>query len=133
MARFTPRRKLGPLEPMEWPDGTEQPVKRITWAEQEILADMEAGAITPRDAMPLVMPVLLPGKSWDEIRTTLDADLMREVVAYASGQYEEAMKRMEEALGNAPGATAPASPPETPSTTSSPASPASTAAPCGAS
>lgn len=132
MAKLKVASFVRPLEPIEWPDGTDQPVKHLTWAEQELLADMENGESSVRDAMPKVMVALLPGRTWDEIRTVLDADAMRAVIAYASGKYEEAMRAMEEASGKATGA-APLSPPATPSPTSSPASPAPTAAPCGAS
>lgn len=134
MARMKLGQFVKPLEPIEWPDGTEQAVKPITWAEQEILADMDlTDDKSVREAMPRVMPALLPGRSWDEIRTTLDANAMRMVVAYASGRYEEATQALEDIAGNGVGATAGASPPPTPARpTSSPASPVATAAPCGA-
>lgn len=131
------RLKLGsfvkPLEPIEWPDGTEQAVKPITWAEQELLADMDlADEKSIRETMPKIMPALLPGRSWDEIKGVLDADAMRAVIAYASGKYEAAMQALEDTAGNSAGATAEASPPATPPPISSPESPAPTAVPCGA-
>jgi hypothetical protein len=77
------------------------------------------------------MPALLPGRTWDEIRSTLDADAMQEVIAYASGKYEEAMKAMEEMAGKAEAGTPPPSVPTTPPATSSPESRPASAAPCG--
>lgn len=133
MQRLKMAQFIRPLEPIVWPDGTEQPVKNLTWSEQELLADMESGEAAVRDTMPKVMVKLLPGKTWEQISAALDADAMRAVIAYASGKYEAAMQAMEEASGNAAGATAQASPPETPAPTSSPVSPEATAAPCGAS
>jgi len=134
--RFKVAQFVRPLEPIEWPDGNggivDQPVKNITWAEQELLTDMGDGKVSPREAMPIVMPALLPGRTWDEIKTTLDADAMQAVIAYASGKYEQAMKAMEGAVGNAvAGTTDPLSPPPTPAATSSPELLPATAAPCG--
>lgn len=127
-------RDTGPLEPIEWPDGSSQRVKHITWVEEEILADMGDGTTTPREAMPQLMPLLLPGKSWEEIRAALSSGDMQRVIAYASGKYEQAMKVMEDAAGNgAAGETAPVSPPPTSSGTSSGVLPEATAVPCGAS
>lgn len=132
MARLKMGQFLRPLEPIEWPDGTEQAVRNLTWDLQEILADMDdADPRSVRDTMPKIMPLLLPGKTWEQIRVALDADAMRMVIAYASGKYEAAMQAMGDELGNGVGATAQASPPATPAATSSPASPAPTAAPCG--
>ena len=136
--RFKVAQFIRPLEPIDWPDGNggtvEQVVKNITWEQQELLTDLGEGTLTPREVMPMVMPALLPGRTWDEIKATLDADAMQAVIAYASGKYEEAMKAMEEVSGNAvAGTTAPASPPPTPVSTSSPASPEGMGAPCGTS
>lgn len=132
MARLKVGQFVRPLEPIEWPDGSDQPVKHLTWAEQELLADMETGEAGVRDVMPKVMPALLPGRSWDEIKTALDADAMRAVIAYASGKYEAAMAAMDAAVGNADaGTTAQASSPPTPAPTSSPELPAPSGAPCG--
>jgi len=131
MTRLRLGQFVAPLDPLEWPDGTEQPVKRLTWAEQELLADMESGEASVRAAMPRLMPALLPGRTWDEIKAALDMEAMRAVIAYASGDYERAMRAMEEAAGNGVGATAPPSDPVTPPPTSSRPSPAPTAAPCG--
>ncbi len=134
MARLKLAEFVRPLEPIEWPDGTEQQVKHLTWAEQEMLADMESGELAVREAMPKIMPALLPNRTWAEIRDALDMEAMRAVIAYASGQYEQAMAAMEATVGNgAAGATDPASPPPTPPPTSSPESPAPMAAASGAS
>jgi hypothetical protein len=57
---------------------------------------------------------------------------MQEVIAYASGKYDEAMKAMEAAVGNADaGPTSPPSAPPTPEPTLSVESLPATAAPCG--
>jgi hypothetical protein len=77
------------------------------------------------------MAALLPGRTWDEIKATLDVESMQEVIAYASGKYEEAMKAMEDAAGNAVAGTSPVSAPPTPAPTSLPESPPATAVPCG--
>lgn len=131
-------RRLGhytkPLEPIDWPDGNggfvDQPVRAITWAEQELMTDIAEGA-SPREVMPKLMPVLLPGRSWDEIRTTLSAEDMQEVIAYASRQYEAAMEAMKEAVGKTEAGTSPPSAPTTPTATSSPESLPASAVPCG--
>ena len=133
MARLKLGEFVRPLEPIEWPDGTEQAVKHLTWVEQEMLADMEADAVSVRDTMPKLMPLLLPGRTWAEISAALDMEAMRAVLAYASGKYDEAMRAMEATVGKVPAGTDPASPPPTPAPTSSVASPAPTAAPSGAS
>jgi hypothetical protein len=127
---------LRPLEPIEWPDGSggvvDQPVKNIAWEQQELIADMGEGKVSPQDAMPKIMPALLPGRTWDEIKATLDVEAMQEVIAYASGKYDEAMKAMENAVGNAEaGPTSPPSAPPTQEATSSVESLPATAAPCG--
>jgi hypothetical protein len=128
---------LRPLEPIEWPDGNggvvDQPVKNIAWEQQELIADMSEGKVTPQEAMPKIMPALLPGRTWDEIKATLDVEAMQEVIAYASGKYEQAMKAMEEMAGNSEAGTSPLSPPPTPTDSSSPESLPATAAPCGTS
>ena len=62
MARLKLGEFVRPLEPIEWPDGTEQEVKHLTWVEQEMLADMEADAVSVRDTMPKLMPLVLPGR-----------------------------------------------------------------------
>jgi hypothetical protein len=133
VARLKVGKFIRPLEPIEWPDGTEQPVKNITWCEQEVLADLGEGKLTPREAMPLVMPALLPGKTWDEIKTALSAEAMQAIVAYASGNYTEAMGELEEASGNAVAGESPPSPPVIPLSTSASESPEATAVPCGTS
>ncbi len=77
---------------------------------------------------------LLPGRTWEEIKVAFDLQELQEIVAIATGDYDAAIKAMEEAAGNgAAGTTAPASPPPIPAATSSAESPALTAAPCGAS
>jgi hypothetical protein len=131
VARLKVGKFIRPLEPIEWPDGTEQKVKNITWEQQEVLADLGEGKLTPREAMPLVMPALLPGKTWDEIKTALSAEAMQAIVAYASGNYTEAMGELEEASGNAVAGEPQVSPPPTPSNTSEPESQPVTGAPCG--
>ena len=127
---------LRSLEPIEWPDGqggvVDQPVKCIAWEQQELIADLGEGKVTPQEAMPKVMPALLPGRTWDEIKATLDVESMQEIIAYASGKYEQAMKAMEEMAGNAVAGTMdPVSPPPIPAPTSLPESLPATAVPCG--
>jgi len=128
---------LRPLEPIEWPDGNggvvDQPVKCIAWEQQELIASMGDGTVTPQVAMPKIMPALLPGLTWDQIKATLDAEAMQEVIAYASGKYDQAMKAMEEMMGNGEAGTSPVSPPPTPEPTASLESLPATAAPCGTS
>jgi hypothetical protein len=127
---------LRPLEPIEWPDGNggvvDQPVKCISWAEQELIAALGDGTASPREVMPKIMPALLPGRTWDEIKGTLDVEAMQEVIAYATGKYDEAMKAMEATVGNVEaGPRSPPSAPPTPEATSSPESLPATAVPCG--
>jgi hypothetical protein len=127
---------LRPLEPIEWPDGNggvcDQPVKNIAWEQQELIAALGDGTMTAQEAMPKIMAALLPGRTWDEIKATLDVEAMQEVIAYASGKYDEAMKAMEAAVGNADaGPTSPPSAPPTPEPTLSVESLPATAAPCG--
>jgi len=129
--RFKVAAYVRPLEPIEWPDGTDQPVKNLTWDVQEMLADMGEGRTTPREAMPVIMPILLPGRSWEEIKAALDVETMQAIIAYASGRLEAAMSALEEVSGNGPAGKAPASPPPTPEATSSVESPAPTGVPCG--
>jgi hypothetical protein len=127
---------LRPLEPIEWPDGNggvcDQPVKNIAWEQQELIAALGDGTMTAREAMPKIMVALLPGRTWDEIKATLDVEAMQEVIAYASGKYDEAMKAMEAAVGNAEaGPVNPPSAPPIPEPTLSAESLPATAAPCG--
>jgi hypothetical protein len=127
---------LRPLEPIEWPDGNggvcDQPVKNIAWEQQELIAALGDGTMTAQEAMPKIMAALLPGRTWDEIKATLDVEAMQEVIAYASGKYDEAMKAMEAAVGNGvAGPTSPPSAPPTPEPTLSVESLPATAAPCG--
>jgi hypothetical protein len=127
---------LRPLEPIEWPDGNggivDQPVKNIAWEQQELIASLGDGTASPQEVMPKIMPALLPGRTWDEIKATLDVEAMQEVIAYASGHYDEAMKAMEAAVGNGvAGPTSPPSAPPTPEPTLSVESLPATAVPCG--
>ncbi len=122
-----------PVEPIDWPDGSKQPVNNIKWDGQEIMADVYDGKLTTREAMPRLMPMLLPGRTWEEIKAALDLDEMQEVIGRASSKYDEAMKALEEIAGNALAGTGPVSAPPTSAGTSSAESPATMGAPCGAS
>lgn len=123
-----------PLEPIVWPGGGEQPIKRLTWRQEMLVADLAtADEAATREIIPKIMLAILPGRTWEEIETTLDAQIMREIIVYASREYQSAMRALERTAGNAEAGAAPASPPPTPESTSSPGSPASMAAPCGAS
>jgi hypothetical protein len=132
MARLRVRDLIRELEPVEWPDGSEQPVAAIRFPVQEILDDIESGATNARDALPEIMPQILPGKSWAEIRAALDAEAMLAIVHYAGGKAELVKTYIAELQGNGvAGATDPVSSPPTAATTSSPGSPAPTGVPCG--
>ena len=122
-----------PLEPFRWPDGTEQPVKRITWRIERLLPDLASGDEAKVDAvLPTVMTAILPGRTWDEIQDALDGQTMRDLITYASRAYQAAMAELER-RGNAEAGAAPASPPPTPEPPSSAGSPASMGVPCGVS
>lgn len=125
---------FAPLEPINWPGGGEQPVRRLTWRQEALVGDLTtATEAEARDIIPRIMVAILPGRTWDEIQDVLDIQTMRDLIVYASREYQSAVTRMEETLGNVVAGTAPASPPPTPENPSSPGSPASMAAPCGAS
>jgi hypothetical protein len=134
MAKLKVRDLVRELEPMEWVDGTDQPVRAITYPVQEILDDVGDGTLAIRQALPDIMPQILPGKTWDEIKSALDAEAMLAVLHYAGGKTELVRQYIAELQGNAVAGTMdPASSPPTPAVTSSPASPAPTGAPCGTS
>jgi len=132
--RLDLERAFAPLEPIRWPDGTEQPVKRLTWRQEQWVTDLAtADEATAREIVPKIMVAILPGRSWDEIQDALDMQTMRDVIVYACREYQAAMARLEATAGNGVAGAAPASPPPTPESPSLPASPAPTIAPCGAS
>jgi hypothetical protein len=133
MQRLDLDKAFAPPEPIKWPGGEEQPVRWITWRQQELLTDAAGDEEKLRAAMPEVMVALLPGRTWAEIADTLDASMMRDVVAYCSRAYHAVSAEMEHALGNVPAGTAPLSVPTDPPAPSSPELPASTGVPCGAS
>jgi hypothetical protein len=125
---------FAPLEPIGWPGGGEQAVKRLTWRQEQWVTDLAtADETTAREIVPKIMAAILPGRSWDEIQDALDMQTMRDVIVYASREYQAAMHRLEATAGNGVAGAAPASPPPTPESPSLPASPAPTAVPCGAS
>lgn len=133
MQRLDLDKAYAPPEPINWPGGKEQPVRWITWREQELLTDAGGDEDKLRAAMPKVLTAILPGLTWDEIAGTLDAAMMRDVVAYCSRAYHAVTDELEQSLGNVPAGTAPPSAQTDPPATSSPESPASMGVPCGAS
>jgi hypothetical protein len=133
MERLDLDKAFAPPEPINWPGGGEQAVRWITWRQEELLTDAAGDEEKLRAIMPRVMVAILPGRTWDEIADTLDADMMSRVVAYASRSYHTATAELERTLGNVPAGTAPRSAPTDPSAPSSLESPASTGVPCGAS
>lgn len=132
MDRLDLDKAYAPPEPITWPGGGEQNVRWLTWRQEEVLADADGDEAKMRAVMPKVMEAILPGRSWDEIADTLDAQTMQDVVKYASRAYHKAQAELDNALGNSVAGAAPASPPPAPSAPSSPALHESTAAPCGA-
>jgi hypothetical protein len=134
MNRMDLDKAWAPLEPIVWPGGGEQPVKRITWRIERLLPALTSGEEEKVDAvLPRIMTAILPGRSWDEIQDAFDGATMRDLITYASRAYQDAMEELGRQAGNSPAGTAPASPPPTPSSPSSDALPESMAVPCGAS
>ncbi len=134
MDRLDLDKAFAPLEPIKWPTGGEQAVKRLTWRTEQWVTDLtSANEEQTRELVPKIMTAILPGRSWDEIADTLDMQTMRDLIVYASREYQTARRRLEETVGNGVAGTAPASPPPIPETPSSPASLETTAVPCGAS
>src|SRR6185436_11415536 len=109
------------IDPIDWVDGSKQPVKAITFAEQEILDDLEKGRITTREAFADLLPRILPGQSWANLRETFSAEAMGEFLKLASGQANAVREYIAALQGNgAAGETGRASAPATPAGTSSP-------------
>ena len=135
MTRMDLDKAWAPLEPIRWPtDGSEQPVKRLTWRLERLMPRLASGDEAEVDAvLPTIMCGILPGKTRDEIQDALDVATMKDLIQYASRAFQEAMDELGRQAGNSPAGAAPASPPPTPSSPSVAASPASTAAPCGVS
>lgn len=134
MDRVDLDRAWAPLEPIQWPTGGEQPVRRLTWRIERLLPTLTSGDEAAIDAvLPTIMTAILPGRTWDEIQDTLDGETMRDLITYASREYERAMRALEQHAGNSAAGAAPASPPPTPPVPSSPASPELIVVPCGAS
>jgi hypothetical protein len=126
-------RAFQPLPTVNWPGGGEVEVKPITFAQQRVATQIEAGTLDMWEALPALVAQLVPSKTRAEIEASLDASMMWLVVHYANRNVDAVKVALERLAGNAEaGTTAPASPPPTPSGTSSAASPGPTAVPCGA-